>query len=65
MSKYIVFFDGEEDGEVFDTYEDAEEYALQWLSDWHTGSEILELSNPGDYPYDPNDEPDYEIEEIE
>ena len=65
MAKYKVYFDGEEDDEVFDTYEDAEKYAFQWLSDWHAGAEVLEMSNPGDYPYDPNDEPEYEIIEID
>ena len=65
MAKYKVYFDGEEDDEVFDTFEDVDEYALQWLSDWHTGGEVLEMSNPGDYPYDPDDEPEYEIVEID
>lgn len=65
MAKYKVFFDGEEDDEIFDTYEDAEEYALQWLSDWNTGGEVFGMSNPGDYPYDPDDEPEYEIIEVD
>ena len=65
MAKYKVIFDGVEEDEVFYTYEDAEEYGLQCVSDWHTGSEILEMSNPGDYPYDPDDEPEYEIIEID
>lgn len=42
-------------------YDEAEEFAMQQLSDWHAGGEVLELSNPGDYPYDPDDEPEYEI----
>ena len=28
---------------------------------WKTGGEILENSNSGDYPYDEDDCPDYEI----
>ena len=64
MPKYKLIFDGEEQDEVFDSYEDAEEEALIELSNWHAGGEVLELSNPGDYPYDPDDEPDYEIIEI-
>jgi len=47
--------------ELYDSYEEAEEAALEDISNWHTGGEVLELSNPGDYPYDPDDEPDYDI----
>ena len=39
--------------------------ALYLVSCYHTGGEILELSNPGDYPYDPDDEPEYEIVETD
>lgn len=61
MAKYKLIFDGEELDEVFDSYEEAEEQVMIELSNWHAGGEVLELSNPGDYPYDPDDEPDYEI----
>ena len=61
MARYKVIFDGEEQDEVFDSYDEAVEFAMQQLSDWHAGGEVLELSNPGDYPYDPDDEPEYEI----
>lgn len=61
MAKYKIIFNGEEQDEVFDTYEEADAYALFLASCYHTGGEILEMSNPGDYPYDPEDEPDYEI----
>lgn len=64
MAKYKVLFAGEEEDEVFDTYEKADKYALYLVSCYHMGGEILEMSNPGDYPYDPNDEPEYEIIEI-
>lgn len=63
MSKYKIIFEGEELDEAFDTYEEADDYALYMVSCYHEGGEILELSNPGDYPYDPDDEPDYEITE--
>ncbi len=62
--KFKIIFLGDEQDEVFDTYEDADEYALYLCSCYHTGGEILEMSNPGDYPYDPDDEPDYEIVEV-
>ena len=65
MTKYKIVIDGEEEDEVFNTYEEAEEYALYLESCYHTGGEILEMSNPGDYPYDPDDELEYEIIEIE
>jgi hypothetical protein len=47
--------------ELYDSYEEAEEAALEDISNWHAGGEVLELSNPGDYPYDPDDAPDYDI----
>lgn len=61
MEKYKIIFDGDEQDELFATYEEAQDYALYLVSCYHTGGEILELSNPGDYPYDSEDEPDYEI----
>lgn len=60
-----MVIDGEEDDEVFDTYEDADEHGLYLVSCWHTGAETLEMSNPGDYPYDPDDEPDYDVIEVD
>ena len=65
MSNYKVVFEGEEQDEMFATYEEAEEHALYLVSCYHTGGEILEMSNPGDYPYDPDDEPEYEIIETD
>lgn len=64
MAKYKIIFEGEEEDEIFDTYKEAEEYALYLISCYHEGGEIMELSNPGDYPYDPDDEPEYEIVEV-
>ena len=67
MSKYKIIYDGEEEDEVFDTIEDAEDYAGYLRSCERTGAETLHLSNPGDYDYDEDDfEPsDYEIIEID
>lgn len=64
MSKYRVLFNDEYDDEIFDTEEDAEEYALYLSSCAKLGAEILHMSNPGDYDED-DYEIDYEIEEIE
>ena len=65
MAKYKIIFDGTEEDEVFDSYEAADEYALYLVSCCHTGAQILEMSNPGDYPYDPDDEPEYDIIEVD
>lgn len=65
MTKYKVIFEGEVEDEVFDTYEEADAYALEMISCYHEGGEILELSNPGDYPYDPDYEPEVEIVDFE
>ena len=67
MAKYKIIFDGEEQDEVFDTEEEAEEYALYLRSCSSTGAEILHMSNPGDYEYDEDEyePPEYEIIEID
>ena len=61
MAKYKIIIAGEEEGEIYDTYEDAKSYADYLVSCYHTGGETMEMSNPGDYPYDPNDEVEYKI----
>ena len=55
----------EEEEDVFDTEDDAEEYALYLISCGKEGAEILNLSNPGDYDLDDYDEPDFEIVEFD
>ena len=64
MSKYKVIFNDEEMDAVFDTEEEAEEYALYLCSCAREGAEILHMSNPGDYDED-DYETDYEIVEVE
>ena len=65
--KYRIIFDGEMQDEIFDTEEDAEEYALYLQSCERTGAETLHWSNPGDYDYDEDEfeDPEYEIIEID
>ena len=65
MIKYKVIFGGEEQDEVLDTEEEAEEYCGTLINYWHKGGEILELSNPGDYSYNPDDVPECEVIETE
>lgn len=64
MEKYKVLFNDELQDEVFDTEEEAEEYALYLCSCAREGAEILHMSNPGDYDAD-DYEVDYEIIEVE
>ena len=66
MPKYKIILEDEEQDEIFDSQEDAEEYALYLLSCSRLGAEILHMSNPGDYEYDEDEweSPDYEIIEI-
>lgn len=52
-----------EEEPVFDTEEEAEEYGCVCCGECQTGAEILEMSNPGDYP-DDGENADFEIIEI-
>ena len=72
MIKYraiVTYPDGEEEilEDLFDTEEEAREAALYAISCWDTGAEILNMSNPGDNPYDPDavNDADYYIEEVD
>lgn len=64
MTKYKVLFKDELMDAVFDTEEEAEEYALYLCSCTREGAEILHMSNPFDYDEDDYDT-DYEIVEVE
>lgn len=63
----LMYSDGntEELDGVFDTEDEAEEYALEAISEYHSGGETLNMSNPGDYPLDKEDDVDYEVIEID
>lgn len=67
MTKYKIIFDGDVMDEVFDTREEAEDYALELCSCARVGAEILNMSNPGEYAYDEDsyEDADYEIVEEE
>lgn len=69
MSKFKIRWteDGEEEDEVFDSYDAANETAIYYQGCASEGAETLNLSNPGDYPYaeDEFESPEYEIIEIE
>ena len=67
--KYKVVFDGADDmEEVFDTEDEAEEYASYQCGCTRLGAEMFHLSNPGDYDYDYDEDtwesPSYKIVKI-
>ena len=69
MTKYridMIYPDGtrEEDDEIFDDRESAEEHGAYMCSCYSLGGEILNMSNPGDYPLDDDDDADFEVIEI-
>lgn len=64
MKKYMIKINGELEDDVFDTEDEAKEQALYLMSCSREGAEILNLSNPGDYPLEDYVEPDYEIVEV-
>jgi hypothetical protein len=68
MAKYKVIYyypDGtsEEDDELFDTEEEAKEHGLYMCDCYRVGGEVLNMSNPGDYPLT-DDECDYEVVKV-
>lgn len=70
MPKYKIimqYSDGinEEQDEVFDTEEEAVDYANYLVGCNGEGAEILNLSNPGDYSLKDYEDPNFEIIEID
>ena len=67
MKKYKVLIAGEIDDTEFDSYEAAYEYGVYLQGCARTGAETLNMSNPGDYPYDEEDfeEPEFEVIEVD
>ena len=67
MSKFAVIINDEEQDELFDTEEEAREYALYLVGCARTGAETLHWSNPGDYDYDEDtyEDPEFEIVEVD
>lgn len=66
MARYQVemqYSDGttELDDEIFTSRKDAEEHGLYLCGCYHVGCETLNLSNPGDYPLDEDDDVDFEV----
>ena len=63
----MKFADGTEDLDdtEFDSEEGANEYGLYLMGCSREGAEILNLSNPGDYPLDDYEDPEYEVIEVD
>lgn len=55
----------EEEDELFDSEEEAKEYGDYMISCSREGAETLCMSNPGDYPPEDYEDPDYEVIETE
>ena len=69
MYRLEIYEDGfeDEEKELFESEEEARDYMCQIESDCRTGAEVLHMSNPGDYPYDEDDDfsIDYDIIEVD
>ena len=71
MKKYkvVMLYQGgrirEEDDELFDTELEADDAGLYYCTYYQDGGEILNLSNPGDYPFGEDEELDFEVIEVE
>lgn len=63
-ARLFGFDSGEEEQleEEYDTYEEAEEAAIQWISDYSAGADVLELA--GEEYGDP-DGVDFEVVELD
>ena len=55
----------EEEDELFNSEEEAKEYGDYMISCSREGAETLYMSNPGDYPLEYYEKPDYEVIEME
>lgn len=66
-SIWKILFEGEEQNELFDSEEDALEYAGYLRSCAQLGAEILNMNNPGDNEYDEDnwEQPNVKIIEVE
>lgn len=70
MAKYKIilhYYDGteEEQDEEFDDLDDAQDYGNYLIGCCREGAEVLNLSNPGDYPLGGYEDPEVEIIEVD
>lgn len=55
----------DDDDDVFETRAEAEAHALIQVDNFHSGAEVLHMSNPGDYPDDDDEDPQFKIVEVD
>lgn len=65
MSKFKIIFDGYEEPEEYDTYDEALEAADVMANNFQLGASILYEMNPGDYLEENDGDGSYEIIEID
>ena len=66
MPKFKIIFDGYEEPDEYDTYEEAEEAADEMASNFQLGAELLCEMNPGGYLEDyGGDDGSYVIIEVD
>ncbi len=62
---YKIIFDGIEEDELYETYEEAQEAADEMASNASLGFSLLFMANPGDYEEESDGNTcDYEIIEV-
>lgn len=63
----VTYPDGSvfDEDETFDSVDAANDYGEYVLACCREGAEILNMSNPGDYPLDDYMDPDYEVVKVE
>ena len=65
MSKFKIIFDGYEEPEEYDTYDEAEEAADEMASNFRLGETILREMNPYDYEDENDGDGSYVIIEVD
>lgn len=65
MSKFKIIFDGYEEPEEYDTYEEAEEAADAMASNFQLGATLLYEMNPGDYEEENDGDGSYTIIKVD
>ena len=65
MSKFRIIFDGYEEPEEYDTYDEAEEAADEMASNFRLGESILREMNPDDYDEENDGDGSYVIIEVD
>ena len=65
MSRFRIIFDGYEEPDEYDTYDEALEAAEVMASDFALGAEILMSMNPGDYAEENDGDGSYVIIEVD